>query len=187
MDNILVGREKEISKLRDVLDSTQAEFLAVYGRRRVGKTYLIREFFLKKPGIFFQATGSRKGSLKKQLANFIQLVSETFLDGLELKVPVSWEEALKVLNKQLIKVDEKVVVFIDELPWMATRRSGLLEAIDYYWNQYWSRMPNLVFIVCGSSASWLIKKIIQFTIPINLPAFPLIRFPIREYRLSWQF
>jgi hypothetical protein len=101
------------------------------------------------------------GSQKKQLKKFTEAVSETFLDNIALEAPKNWEEAFSVLHKQLSKSQEKVVIFLDELPWMATRRSGLLEEIDYYWNRNWSKMKNVILVACGSSASWLIKKIIN--------------------------
>jgi len=184
---MIVGRKAEQKSLEKVYRSKEAEFVVVYGRRRVGKTYLVRQFFARKKCVYFQATGSHKGNLKKQLTNFVEAVSRTFLDNISLNVPKDWEEAFKILNKQLSKIEGKVVLFFDELPWMATRRSGLLEAIDYYWNQYWSTMPNLILIACGSSASWLIKKIIynkgglhnRVTCQIRLSPFQL--FEVEEY------
>lgn len=187
---MIIGRKIEQKSLERVYRSKEAEFVVVYGRRRVGKTFLVRQFFAKKECVFFQAVGSYKGSLKKQLMNFIDAVSKTFLDGVPLSPPKDWEEAFKTLNKQISKIEGKTVLFFDELPWMATRRSGLLEAIDYYWNQYWSNMPNLILIVCGSSASWLIKKIIynkgglhnRVTCQIRLSPFQL--FEVNEYLKS---
>lgn len=157
---MIVGRKVEQQNLERIYRAKEAEFVVIYGRRRVGKTYLIKQFFTQKKCVFFQVTGSQNGNMKKQLAHFTDRVSEVFFDHAPLEPFKSWEDAFKTLNKQLTKVKEKIVLFFDELPWMATPRSGLLEAIDYYWNQYWSNMPNLILIVCGSSASWLIKKII---------------------------
>ena len=158
---MIVGRAKELKILNKVYGSQEAEFIVIYGRRRVGKTYLIREFFTSKKCKLLHATGLQHGSQKKQLKKFTEAVSETFLDNVALEAPKNWEEAFSVLHKQISKCQEKVVVFLDELPWMVTRRSGLLEEIDYYWNRNWSSMPNIVLVACGSSASWLIKKIIH--------------------------
>lgn len=187
---MIVGRKSEQKSLDRAYRSKEAEFIVVYGRRRVGKTYLVRQFFAKRKCVFFQATGSHKGSMKKQLTNFTEAVSRTFLDNIPLSIPNDWEDAFKVLNSQIVKSTGKVVLFFDELPWMATRRSGLLEAIDYYWNQYWSNMPNIILIACGSSASWLIKKIIynkgglhnRVTCQIRLSPFQL--FEVKEYLKS---
>ena len=158
---MIIGRKKEIKVLNRVYASHEAEFLVVYGRRRVGKTYLIREFFSKKKCKLLHATGIQHSSQKKQLKKFAEAISETFLDNVSLEVPKNWDEAFGILHKQLLKCKEKVVVFLDELPWMATRKSGLLEEIDYYWNRNWTKMPNVILVACGSSASWLIKKIIN--------------------------
>jgi AAA+ ATPase superfamily predicted ATPase len=158
---MIIGRKKELKLLNKVYSSHEAEFLVVYGRRRVGKTYLIREFFTSKKCKLLHATGLQHGSQKKQLKKFVEAISETFLDGVSLEAPKKWDDAFGILHKQLSKCKEKVVVFLDELPWMATRKSGLLEEIDYYWNRNWAKMPNVILVACGSSASWLIKKIIN--------------------------
>src|SRR3990167_5234014 len=180
--NMIIGRVKELKLLNKIYSSHEAEFLVVYGRRRVGKTYLIREFFVCKKCKLLHATGLQHGSQKKQLKKFAEAISETFLDNITLEIPKNWDEAFNILHKQLSKCQEKVVVFLDELPWMATRRSGLLEEIDYYWNQYWSSMRNVILILCGSSASWLIQKIIynrgglhnRVTAQIRLQPFSLL-------------
>lgn len=163
---MIIGRKAEIQRLENIYTSKNAEFAVLYGRRRVGKTFLIRQFFQDKKGIFFQVTGLKKGTLKKQLTHFAASLSETLMHGVPVKPPSSWEEAFKDLT-QLINVttkamqnDEKITIFLDELPWLATRRSGLLETLDYYWNHHWVKNSNIILIVCGSSASWLIKNII---------------------------
>lgn len=157
---MIIGRKRELTLLDKIYNSTEAEFMVVYGRRRVGKTFLIREYFENKKCIFFNATGLQKGNMQKQLHNFTQVIAETFFDNAPLEPAKSWNEAFKLIHQKVIKSKKKVVLFLDEIPWMATRKSGLLEEIDYFWNQYWSRQSNLIFILCGSSASWLIKKII---------------------------
>ncbi len=159
---MLIGRKTEIKQLDKIYQSAEAEFIVLYGRRRVGKTFLIREYFTKKKCTYFQATGLRKGVLKKQLSHFAKSLSETFTHGIAIKSPNSWDEALHLLTQFIEKVEssDKTILFLDELPWMATRRSGLLEALDYYWNRYWSANPKIILVICGSSASWLIKNII---------------------------
>ncbi|MBS0656129.1 MAG: AAA family ATPase, partial [Verrucomicrobia bacterium] len=136
------------------------EFITLYGRRRVGKTYLIREFFSKKRCHFFHATGLQGGKLQVQLRKFTEALSHTFFDKVSLVPPKNWNEAFNILNTQIAKCKGKVVIFLDELPWLATRKSNVLQELDYYWNRYWAGMPNVILVVCGSSASWLIKKII---------------------------
>jgi AAA+ ATPase superfamily predicted ATPase len=162
---MLVGRKKEQGLLEKCYKSAEAEFVVIYGRRRIGKTYLIREFFAKKVALIFEATGMQKGKLQTQLKNFADSLTATFVPGVKLEVSKSWMESFQQLTQFISqhksqKKKEKIVLFFDELPWMATRKSGLLQAIDYYWNHHWSKMPNIILICCGSSASWLIRNII---------------------------
>lgn len=145
-----------------------AEFAAIYGRRRVGKTYLIRRFFENKDCIFFQTAGIHKGSLKKQLDKFKQEIETTFYknrSGLKLLEFRNWHAAFQALTDAIEICDDtkKIVIFLDEVPWLATAKSGLIEAIDYYWNRYWSDNPKIKLILCGSAASWIIKKILNDT------------------------
>ncbi len=160
----IIGRKKEIHQLHKAMNSQEAEFIVTYGRRRIGKTYLIREFFSQKPCVFIHATGQQKGSLQTQLKNFTESLSQCFTSGISLETPASWESAFKLLD-QLIQndprpKDQKIVLFLDELPWMHTRKSKLLETLDYSWNHRWSTNPRMILIACGSSASWIIKNII---------------------------
>lgn len=157
---MIIGRKQEQKLLERAYKAPEAEFIVIYGRRRIGKTYLVREFFKNKKCKFFHATGLQKGTLKKQLKKFTDSLSETFFDNAPLETPKSWDETFSLLHRQISKFEEKTILFLDELPWMATRKSSLLQEIDYYWNHHWSRMTNIILIVCGSSASWLIRKII---------------------------
>lgn len=159
----IVGRKQEIRILQRLYQSNKAEFLAIYGRRRIGKTFLIHQFF-KDTGIYFEVTGSRKASKAEQLANFYREFVALFKQETEIqKVPKSWDEAFHQLKEaiSLIPSTQKVILFFDELPWLASPKSGFLSALDYFWNRHASRMPNVLMIVCGSAASWMIKKIIQ--------------------------
>ena len=160
--NMLIGRKKEIQTLKRVYRSLGAEFVVLYGRRRIGKTFLIREFFSQQDCLFFQSTGLQKGILKKQLYNFSDAMSQAFTHGVQITPPISWEDAFRTLNQFIENSgkNKKIIVFMDEVPWMVTRKSGFLEALDYFWNRYWSTKPNFILVVCGSSASWLIKNII---------------------------
>jgi uncharacterized protein len=156
-------REIEEFKLSVCLSSTKSEFLAVYGRRRVGKTYLIRHYFTSKPVIFFNVTGQKDGPIELQLAHFSKALSHAFYQGAALNTPSSWDEAFDALTKamQTIPKNKKIVLFFDELPWMATPRSGILNALDYYWNQHWSIDKRVKLIVCGSATSWILDNIIS--------------------------
>ena len=158
----IIGRESEKKKLSKILNSSEPEFLAIYGRRRVGKTFLIHEFFHDR-GLYFELIGQKDAGLKMQLENFYQAVQEVFKPKLPIKKPDSWKEALSILTTlvEAQPVKKKIILFFDELPWLATKRSGLLQALEYEWNRKWGRNNNLKLIVCGSAASWILEKLIQ--------------------------
>lgn len=158
---MIIGRKPELKLLQKAFHSPQAEFVVVYGRRRIGKTFLIKEFFAHQSCVYFQATGIQKGKMSLQLKKFAEALSLTFFDATPIATPDSWDSALQLLHKQLLKSQEKVVIFLDELPWMASKKSGLLEMLDHYWNHYWSSLPHVKLVICGSSASWMIKKVIN--------------------------
>lgn len=163
----ITGREYEIQQLQRVFDSKEAEFVAIYGRRRIGKTFLVRKFFEKKSCIFFQVTGIHNAVLRTQLKEFRKEIERTFYassKSTKLQTPTNWLNALELLT-DTIKIfstnSKKVVLFFDEFPWMATRKSGLLQAIDYYWNRFWVNENNIKLIICGSAASWIIDNVLN--------------------------
>lgn len=162
MNTKIIGRYAEQNELKEIYKSPRAELVAIYGRRRVGKTYLINTYFKQKKCVFFNSVGLRQGTMQTQLDNFKDALSETFYNKVALQKISTWQEAFKILTLNIEKItNEQVIVFLDELPWMATPRSGFLNALDYFWNKYWSNIPNLKLFICGSSASWIIKKIIN--------------------------
>lgn len=162
---IVVGREEEQKSLEVAYQSEQAEFIALYGRRRVGKTYLIRNHFSSKSeAIFFYATGTKEGTLLEQITNFTEEIGEAFLyKGVQLAIQKNWRSTFKTLTDNIKSTSEnkKIVLFFDEFPWMVTRNSRLLQTLEYYWNHHWSRDPRIKLIICGSSAGWIVKKIIN--------------------------
>ena len=161
----IIGRKKEQQLLRDAYNSKQAEFLAIYGRRRVGKTHLIVEFFKSKTCLFLYVVGMKEGSLVDQLRHFTQAVFSTFNPGLALADYHfrSWDDALAQLTTLMSNVQKhrKIILFFDELPWLSTPRSKMLQALEYYWNRHWSHDKRLKLVVCGSAASWMLSKIIN--------------------------
>lgn len=159
----LIGRVAEQKTLGNLLASDKPEFLAVYGRRRIGKTFLVREYFKDKNAIFFNSTGAKDGLLAAQIEHFTKEISSTFYKGLKITQGKNWDETFEILSAAIADLPKrkKVVLFFDELPWMATKNSKLLQTLDYYWNQHWSRNPNIKLIICGSSATWIIDKIIN--------------------------
>ncbi len=159
----IVGRKEEQRELSEAFNSKKAEFVVVYGRRRVGKTFLIEEFFKKQKCIYLNAIGVQEGLLKEQLEEFAKAIGKIFYKGASIASPHSWMHAFEELTKAIegLPKSKKVVLFFDELPWMVTRRARMLQALDYYWNRHWSKYSNLKLVVCGSSASWIIKNIIH--------------------------
>lgn len=154
----VVGRKKEIQLLKKKLNSKKSEFIAVYGRRRVGKTYLIRNLF--KEEMIFDLSGLADANLQEQLFNF-HLSQKTFSHK-PLNKPENWLEAFENL-KSIIEQSQqkKKVIFIDELPWLDTPRSGFITALEHFWNSWAVNRTDLMLIVCGSAASWMINELIN--------------------------
>ena len=158
--NLVIGRAEEKKNIDDILSSSRAELIAVYGRRRVGKTFLIREYCRDK-GTYFELIGQYDTPYKSQLKAFTRSVEKAF-PGIPVRHPENWKEAFQILT-YLIKQAPKtqpVIIFLDEFPWLASRRSGALQALDHEWNSEWSQIGNLKVIVCGSAASWMLEKLI---------------------------
>ena len=159
---MVIGREQEMAGFNKLLQSTQAEFVVIYGRRRVGKTYLVREFF--KDRIVFSFTGSYETETATQLNNFYEELIRVWALAENRKKPKNWSEALHLLTDFLLampKSSEKIVVFIDELPWLDRTGAGFVSALAYFWNQHGSRMNNLILMTCGSAASWILRKLLN--------------------------
>ena len=154
-----VGRASEWAELEHARDSGRPELIAVYGRRRVGKTYLVRRFFAAE--LRFELTGTRKATHKQQLANFAAALSARA--GVRYAPPRDWPEAFQTLSRYLeeFPTNARQVVFFDELPWLAARRSGFLGAFEYFWNTWGTRQSHLMVVICGSAASWMIAKVLR--------------------------
>ena len=158
--DILIGRDAEKKHLESIVLSKEAEFVVVYGRRRVGKTFLVNTFFGDQYS--FKLTGLAKKSKREQLANFAVSLNR-YSGGTKYKKPRTWYEAFNMLRELLerVNVKGKRVVFIDELPWMDSRGSNLISALEHFWNDWAVTQNNLILIVCGSATSWMTKKILK--------------------------
>lgn len=154
---MLIGRQEEAMRLQALLKSDKSEFVAVYGRRRIGKTYLIRESYNYR--FAFQHTGLYGASTADQLKEFYGSMRSY---GLKSTVrPKTWYEAFEQLQEVLNNSgDDKKVIFIDELPWMDTAKSNFISALEHFWNAWASARKDIVLIVCGSATSWIMDKII---------------------------
>ena len=166
---MLTGREKEQKKLRALYESGQAEFVAVYGRRRVGKTYLIDEVFNN--DITFRHAGlspisdddtSKKNNMKEQLGHFHQSLLAHGMK--ECEPPESWLDAFYMLEKLLLERDDgkkRQLVFIDEIQWLDTPKAGFIRGLEAFWNGWACHRHNVMLVVCGSSTSWILDKLIN--------------------------
>lgn len=158
MKELLIGRQEEKRDLQKWMKSDRSEFIAVYGRRRVGKTFLIRKSI---EHFTFHFSGSYKLNRKNQLLNFGIELREQFNDP-DIQIPENWILAFHELKRQLEKSsDGKKIIFLDELPWLDTPKSGFISSLENFWNNWASWRDDVKLIVCGSATSWIINKIIK--------------------------
>lgn len=164
MNQRLVGREAEKEILREALQSPEAEMVAVIGRRRVGKTFLIKAMYEK--DFVFEITGLQSASAAEQLEHFNATLSKYAQSELPIKKAGTWLEAFmlltRILVRQLDAAQGKKVVFLDEVPWMAKNDSGFITGLDFFWNSF-AVNKNVVVVLCGSSASWMIENVVNNT------------------------
>ena len=161
----MIGRKQEVDELRRLYERNRAELVAVYGRRRVGKTFLVDEAFSGK--FTFRHAGlspvdvEANGLLRAQLDHFYNSLILFGMD--ECKKPDSWLDAFLLLEKHLQKIDDgtRQLVFLDELPWLDTARSGFITAFEGFWNNWGCHRKNLMVVVCGSANSWILDKLIN--------------------------
>ncbi len=159
MNEKIIGRGREYKQLQRCMDSDNSQLVIVYGRRRVGKTFLINKFF---DGRFdFKITGSYGQKKEVQLSNFIKELN--LQSGKKEQIPDNWSDAFFLLREYItsLKQDEKHVIFIDEMPWLDTPKSDFLPSFEYFWNSWGASVNNLVCIVCGSATSWLVDNIAE--------------------------
>jgi len=177
----LIGRKEEQSILKEALHSDESEMIAITGRRRVGKTFLVRSFYKTKIDLEF--TGVQNAPRREQLDSFHFVLKQIANKQQDLISPKNWLEAfhqlITVLENEK-KKKEKLILFFDELPWLATKKSGFLRAFGFFWNN-WASKNNIVVVICGSATSWMIEKIVKdrgslhnrITRRINLQPFTL--------------
>lgn len=160
MNKKIIGRISEKASLNEVYSSNESQFLAITGRRRIGKTYLINSFFDK--NITFHFSGILNASFGQQLQNFQYSLTSYFKSEKPANIPTNWLSAFQNLSicLQKNKKKGKQIIFIDELPWLDTHKSNFIAALDWFWNS-WAVNRNILLIVCGSSTSWIINKVLN--------------------------
>lgn len=161
----LIGRKKEIDKIDTAMQSGRPEFIAVYGRRRVGKTFLIREYFNYQ--FAFYASGSTEAKSNSQKLKLFHNALKQYGHS-ERRAPADWMEAFDRLKEILVSgnvyrdaATKRRVVFLDELPWFDTGRSDFRMALDQFWNTWASAQSDICLIICGSAASWIIDQMLM--------------------------
>ena len=159
----IIGREQEIKLLKKLSSNTKAEFLVIYGRRRIGKTFLIRQFF--KDHFHFHMTGMANASTRQQLLNFdnsLSLQSGQHNSEKSENWVTAFQKLIRYLEGQFATnaSKEKKIIYLDELPWFATKGSDFMMALEHFWN-HWASSRNILLIVCGSAASWMVKEVIN--------------------------
>jgi len=156
----IVGRQDEKAEMESYLNDKKSHLLAIIGRRRVGKTFLIREVY--KEHKVFEMTGLKDADLNKQLINFSIQLNLYLPTDRQYDMPEDWLRAFSILSKAISKLEgkQKPVVFFDEVPWISGSRSGFLEALGHWWNN-WASQQNIIVVICGSAASWMIEHIVN--------------------------
>jgi AAA+ ATPase superfamily predicted ATPase len=157
----IAGRQEEIALLQGLIEKDESSFVAVYGRRRIGKTYLVRQVYENE--MVFECSGVLSENMEQQLENFWRSLNEINPQSQPSLPPKTWLEAFFQLRAYLNaqKQGTKKVIFLDEIPWFETQRSGFLAALDNFWNQYCTKRSDIILVICGSAASWIIDKVIN--------------------------
>ncbi len=156
----IVARTNEIEALNRKYNSSKSEFVIVYGRRRIGKTFLVNNLFADR--FTFTYVGARKQNQKKQLRRFADQL-KMYSDSAYAPDLANWDEAFKALQI-LIEArpkEERKVIFLDEMPWIDTPRSSFVEALEYFWNAWAAQRDDILFIACGSATSWMVQNLVR--------------------------
>ena len=190
----MTGRKNEIKTLEYACARDKSSLIAIYGRRRIGKTYLVNYMFreYKKDCIFFDFIGSSDMESRNQITNFLDKIYEWFRVETDKKI-ANWTDAFSFLKRVLLdkieqRPNEKVVIFIDEIPWVDRKNNaGFIDALGHFWNSFAEPRKNFMVIVCGSNASWIIKNIMKNEGPLHnrvtdqLPMMPFTLVETKEY------
>ena len=158
MKESIIGRTAEKIELQKIFESGKAEFVAIYGRRRVGKTFLIKEFY--EDNLVFSVAGLAEGNTRLQIKNFYKTIQR--YDSSIKESPKDWIDVFDILIRYIESLGSgRKVILLDELPWMDTPKSGFIPALEHFWNGWASSRKDIVLVVCGSATSWMMDKLID--------------------------
>lgn len=156
----MVARESQFDEIQNILGLDKSSFVAITGRRRVGKTYLVDQVLGKHYA--FRVTGIQNGDTQTQIVHFCEKLVEYSRKPI-ITTPRNWQEAFIHLKQYLktVSTKKKHVLFFDELPWMSTHKSGFIQLFAHLWNDYLSKHTHFIVVICGSSTSWIAKNIVN--------------------------
>ena len=157
---MFVARENELARLTALFEREKSSFMAIYGRRRIGKTELVRHFCRLNDIHKIEFSGKVDHSRKQQIKSFVSKIKRVYPTNSKV---TDWNDAFFLLIEYIETLDEnkKIVVFLDELPWLDTAKSGFIGELSDFWNDFCSQRKNIILIVCGSAASYMLKKVIH--------------------------
>jgi AAA+ ATPase superfamily predicted ATPase len=192
----LIGREKEQEKLKEALEKEESQLIAVYGRRRVGKTYLIENTLAKE--IIFDTTGIKGVNIRTQLSNFKAQIVKRSKKFHKSPTPQNWFDAFQLLQEYIeSKGNGKKVIYIDEFPWFCGQRSEFLPLFEHFWNNFCAKRNDIVVIVCGSAASFMVNNVIynedglHGRISTTIRLMPFNLYETKEYlkykKIDWDY
>ncbi|MCH9739373.1 MAG: ATP-binding protein [Epsilonproteobacteria bacterium] len=186
---MFIGREKELKKLDEIYHKNSSSYIAIYGRRRIGKTEIVRHFAKeKRVSLFLEITGQFNTTMSYQLDNFLNRVERFFSFSSEKRLD-SWSSAFNLLESKIDELKfsdgEKIILFFDEMPWLDSDNSNFFSSISYFWNTYCEKRNDIILIVCGSSASYMINRVIRDRGPNHnrlTDTLPMFAFDLKETR-----
>lgn len=160
----VIARSKEKEIIHSALTSNEAELIVIWGRRRVGKTFLVRFGRENIDDFFFEVTGQKEAKTAQQLENFRLALGDAFYDGQTIAPLKNWSDALRALKLAILNLpirDTPITVFFDEAAWLDSPKSGFLGALEYFWNSWASGQKRVKLFVCASASSWILNKILK--------------------------
>ena len=155
------GRERELASLNEQYNSSEFEFPVIYGRRRVGKTEIIQEFIKDKRSIYIQGViGKERQNLDNIATAVYDFVNDEITDNVNYN---TIEQALNAITGIMEK--EKIVLVIDEYPYLAESIPSISSVLQLYIDQKWRHLDTML-ILCGSSMSFIEKQVLSYASPL---------------------